>query len=248
MALQHRALLLDARRAGRRGRREPAARLGRRVLLRPPRELRPRAPGALRCAQEPLRIRRRLRLDEPRRAGGVDTQVVDLSVDFRQLVVEGIGFYRVASGGRADNPAHLDVLAGVRYFTVADAAQGRDPPAARRTTRPSRTSTGWTPSPASSSARRSARGWRCSGRTDIAGFGSDLTWNLEGDLAFLASRHWTAARAGATWTSTTTRARGSAAAARRRLQRPSRLVRLLLVAGAWDRSEECCSSGGREPS
>jgi hypothetical protein len=28
------------------------------------------------------------------------------------------------------------------------------------------------------------------GRIDIAGFGSDLTWNLEGDLAFLASQHW----------------------------------------------------------
>ena len=49
---------------------EPAARLGRRVLLRHPRELRPRAPGALRGAQEPLRIRHRPRLDEPRRAGG----------------------------------------------------------------------------------------------------------------------------------------------------------------------------------
>ena len=29
------------------------------------------------------------------------------------------------------------------------------------------------------------------GRTDLAGFGSNLTWNLEGDLAFLASQHST---------------------------------------------------------
>ena len=45
-------------------------------------------------------------------------------MDFRQLVVEGIGFYRVASGGRADNPAHLDVLAGVRYLTVRTRLKG----------------------------------------------------------------------------------------------------------------------------
>lgn len=29
------------------------------------------------------------------------------------------------------------------------------------------------------------------GRADVAGFGSNLTWNLEGDLAFHASQHWT---------------------------------------------------------
>jgi hypothetical protein len=29
------------------------------------------------------------------------------------------------------------------------------------------------------------------GRTDIADFRSNLTWNLEGDLAFLASERWT---------------------------------------------------------
>jgi hypothetical protein len=34
------------------------------------------------------------------------------------------------------------------------------------------------------------------GRADIAGFGSNITWNLEGDLAFLASPHWTT---GAGW-------------------------------------------------
>jgi hypothetical protein len=61
---------------------------------------------------------------------------------------------------------------------------------ARCTTRFFRTSIGWTLSPASSSARRSARSCGC-WEADIAGFGSDLTWNLEGDLAFLASRYWT---------------------------------------------------------
>jgi len=48
-------------------------------------------------------------------AAVAETQLADLTVDFRQFVAEGTLFYRVASGGRADNPAHLDVLAGVRY-------------------------------------------------------------------------------------------------------------------------------------
>ena len=29
------------------------------------------------------------------------------------------------------------------------------------------------------------------GRSDIAGFGSKFTWNLEGDVAFGLSQHWT---------------------------------------------------------
>jgi hypothetical protein len=38
-----------------------------------------------------------------------------LKADVRQLFTEGFAFYRVAQGGRADNPAHLDVLVGARY-------------------------------------------------------------------------------------------------------------------------------------
>ena len=38
-----------------------------------------------------------------------------LEADVRQLFGEGFAFYRVAHGGRADNPAHLDVLVGGRY-------------------------------------------------------------------------------------------------------------------------------------
>ena len=41
---------------------------------------------------------------------------LDISADVRLAMVEGLGFYRVATGGRSDNPAHLDVIAGVRYF------------------------------------------------------------------------------------------------------------------------------------
>ena len=123
-------------------------------------------------------------------AQAVDTQVVDLSVDFRQLVVEGIGFYRVASGGRADNPAHLDVLAGVRYLTVRTRLKGETAGGATFDT--SFQDLDWVDALAGVKFR-APLGSKMAllGRTDIAGFGSDLTWNLEGDLAFLVSRHWT---------------------------------------------------------
>jgi hypothetical protein len=123
-------------------------------------------------------------------AEAVDTQIVNLDVDFRQLVVEGIGFYRVASGGRADNPAHLDVLAGVRYLTVRTRLKGQTSGGATFDT--SFQDLDWVDALAGVKFR-APLGSRMAllGRTDIAGFGSDLTWNLEGDLAFLVSRHWT---------------------------------------------------------
>jgi hypothetical protein len=44
-----------------------------------------------------------------------EAQLVDVTVDVRQLITEGFVFYRAASGGRSDNPAHLDILLGGRY-------------------------------------------------------------------------------------------------------------------------------------
>jgi hypothetical protein len=120
----------------------------------------------------------------------VQTQVADFTVDFRQLVVEGIGFYRVASGGRPDNPAHLDVLAGVRYTMARtrlseDSASGADYDSDFQ-------DLSWVDALAGVKAR-APLGSRLAilARADIAGFGSNVTWNLEGDLAFLASPHWT---------------------------------------------------------
>jgi hypothetical protein len=117
-------------------------------------------------------------------------QAADVTVDFRQFIAEGIGFYRVASGGRADNPAHLDVLAGVRYTTSrsrlsADTIGGVEYDTAFQ-------DLSWVDALAGLKFR-APLGSKLSilGRTDVAGFGSDLTWNLEGDLAFLASTHWT---------------------------------------------------------
>jgi hypothetical protein len=123
-------------------------------------------------------------------AGVAQTRVADFTVDFRQFVAEGTAFYRVASGGRADNPAHLDVLAGVRYTTSrtrlsAESAAGHEFDGNFQ-------DLDWVDALAGIKFR-APLGSKVSilGRADIAGFGSDLTWNLEGDLAFLASRHWT---------------------------------------------------------
>ena len=47
-----------------------------------------------------------------------------LEADVRQLVVEGVAFRRVASGGKPENPAYLDVLAGARYFGASARLRG----------------------------------------------------------------------------------------------------------------------------
>jgi len=118
-----------------------------------------------------------------------------LKADVRQLFTEGFAFYRVAQGGRVDNPAHLDVLVGARYTGT-------------RTRLTAETSAGvqydgrsqdldWFDAMAGLKFR-APLGSRVAvlGRGDVAGFGSNVTWNLEGDLAFLASQHWTV---GAGW-------------------------------------------------
>ena len=47
-----------------------------------------------------------------------------LEADVRQLVLEGVAFRRVASGGKPENPAYLDVLAGARYFGTSARLRG----------------------------------------------------------------------------------------------------------------------------
>ncbi len=113
-----------------------------------------------------------------------------LEADVRQLFTEGLGFYRVAQGGRSDNPAHLDLLAGVRYTTTRVRLTAE--------TNAGATYDGqfqeldWLDAMAGFKFR-APLGARAAflGRADVAGFGSNVTWNLEGDLAFVASPHWT---------------------------------------------------------
>jgi hypothetical protein len=123
---------------------------------------------------------------------GTDAPVIgklNLKADVRSTIAEAFLFYRVASGGRRDNPATLDILAGTRYSDS-------------RTRLTATTDTGiaydgqfqdldwWD---ALAGVKFTAPlGSRVSllGRADVAGFGSKVTWNLEGELAYRVSHHW----------------------------------------------------------
>lgn len=118
-----------------------------------------------------------------------------LEVDARTTLAEGLVFYRVASGGRENNPAYLDLLAGTRYSDsrnrlTATTAAGIDYEGAFQ-------DLDWW-DPLGGVRFHVPLGSRAGllGRADVAGVGSELTWNLEGDLAFRLSRHWAA---GAGW-------------------------------------------------
>jgi hypothetical protein len=118
-----------------------------------------------------------------------EAELADFTVDVRQLITEGFVFYRAASGGRSDNPAHLDLLVGMRYTgtktrLTAETSAGNDLSGEF-------VELSWVDALAGLKFR-APLGSRVAilGRTDLAGFGSNLTWNLEGDLAFRASEHW----------------------------------------------------------
>ena len=112
-----------------------------------------------------------------------------LKADVRQLFALGFVFYRVASG-RGDNPATLDLLAGARYngtrtrLTAQNGAGNEHSGDLRDLS--------WVDA-VTGMRFRAPLGSRVTllGRGDVAGFGSRLTWNLEGGLAIMASRRWT---------------------------------------------------------
>ena len=114
---------------------------------------------------------------------------LNLEADVRQTCVEGFLFYRVASGGRRDNPAVLDVLVGARYAdsrsrltATTDEGIGYDGEFQ---------DFGWLDALAGFKFR-APLGSRMAliGRADVAGFGSKVTWNVEADLGFRVSDRW----------------------------------------------------------
>ena len=115
---------------------------------------------------------------------------LDLSTDVRQLFTEGFGFYRVANGGRKDDPAHLDVLVGVRYQDTKARLTAQGPEGAQYDG--DYRGISWVNAVAGLRFK-APLGSRVAllGRTDIAGFGSEVTWDAEGDLEVRASEHWT---------------------------------------------------------
>jgi opacity protein-like surface antigen len=119
-------------------------------------------------------------------------ELVDVRADVRQLITEGFVFYRLASGTRG---GRVDLLAGARYTgtrarLTAEGAGGIDYDRDGK-------ELSWVDAMAGLRAV-APLGSRFAvlGRGDIAGFGSQLTWNVSGDLAFLASERWTV---GAGW-------------------------------------------------
>jgi len=114
---------------------------------------------------------------------------LDMKADVRQLITEGTVFYRVATGGRADNPAHLDLLVGARYTGTKTRLTAQSPAGVDYNTEDQKIS--WVDALAGVKFR-APLGSRAAflGRADVAGFGSNVTWNLEGDLGFRAADHW----------------------------------------------------------
>ncbi len=113
---------------------------------------------------------------------------VGLEATVKSITVEGLGFYRVAAGGRGDKPA-LDVLVGVRYYAMSSQLNATVPSGGELAG--DKKDFDWVDALAGLRCRLPL-GSRVAliGRGDVAGFGSKLTWNLEGDLAAGLSEHW----------------------------------------------------------
>jgi hypothetical protein len=123
------------------------------------------------------------------------TQFGTFTADLRQVIAEGDLFYRVASGGSADRPASLDLIAGARYTGTKTRLKAEGSAGAEYAG--DFTKTDWVDALAGLRFRAPLGSkFAVLGRGDVAGFGSNLTWNLESDLAFVASPRWSV---GAGW-------------------------------------------------
>ena len=106
-------------------------------------------------------------------------------VDSRQLVLEGDFLFRVVRGApREGMRGYVDLVAGARYNKVSAQLETQVLPDTKR-------SFDWVDGVIGARflaplSRRVALG----GRADVAGFGSDFTWQAHADLRFQLSRHW----------------------------------------------------------
>jgi len=113
---------------------------------------------------------------------GLDTTV-------KSTTVEGLAFYRAANGGPKDNPASLDVLVGARYYGTSAQLNATLPAGAGVAS--GEQTFAWVDGLIGLRFRAPLGSWAAFvGRGDVAGFGSKVTWNLEGDLAARLSEHW----------------------------------------------------------
>jgi len=106
--------------------------------------------------------------------------------NIKALINEAFGFYRLATtGSEPDNRGFVDVILGARYVGMQAQIKGDAASSSKRTFNfidglvGLRGYTGF------------GKTWGLRGRVDVATFGSDVTWNLEGSLAWRASQRWT---------------------------------------------------------
>lgn len=114
--------------------------------------------------------------------------LVGVTADVRQLIGEAFGFYRAATGGRGD-AGYVDLLGGLRYTDTRKRLtdrEGTELPGTKLTLN-------WLDAMAGARFRLplSARAG-LSGRADVAGFGSDLTWNAQSGIDLALGRRWAA--------------------------------------------------------
>jgi len=116
---------------------------------------------------------------------GVVLGKLEPEVDMRQFAAEGTVFYRVHRGASAKGaPGFVDLLAGARYNSVSSQLKGKEFERTKRDLT-------WTDALAGVRflAPMGAK-WSLAGRGDVAGFGSKLTFQLEGDLWYSLSPRW----------------------------------------------------------
>jgi hypothetical protein len=110
---------------------------------------------------------------------------LDLEADVRQFMGEGFVFYRFARGGdQDDNPALADVVLGGRYNSTSSQISGSESQGTERTL-------DWVDGLLGVRFRAPlGSSFAFTGRGDIAGFGSDLTWQVRGELWWSLAERW----------------------------------------------------------
>src|SRR5262245_51908789 len=109
-----------------------------------------------------------------------------LGADVRSLTLEGVVTWRIVNDDARGS--YADLLAGARYMkNRANLSVERDGDAIAGTER----TVDWVDALAGARFRLAlGETWGLHGRADIAAFGSDLSWNLQGGLEAVFGGHW----------------------------------------------------------
>ena len=125
-----------------------------------------------------------LNLGAPLGEGHPVILILEPEIDVRQIIAEGVGFYRLAQDPDDAERAYADVFVGARYFKARNRINLVGGTVAE-------SSVAWADAilglrgraPLGSKAAFLARG-------DIGTFGSNFAYNIEGSLVFSISKRW----------------------------------------------------------